>query len=326
MRTDDNFMTRSIALPWLAAAFFTAPLRAEDIPLWAFPNCPPPPAATSGEPSEPLSLPGSKLHFTAQQIADRSVTRDWFPENHEPMPAALVQSRSPGVPACGYCHLADGSGRPENAKVAGLPVEYIIAQVNAVHAHDRHPAQAGWMPSTLMAASAESLSEQDIKSAAEYYARQKALSFVNVVEASQAPAYVNACFVLKKTAGPKSPLKESILEMPDEFERFEARDPRTAYTAYVPMGSIARGRNLAQTGGGRTQPCATCHGADLQGNRALLSPPIAGRFATYSFRQLLGFKTGARSGPAALPMQTEVAQLQQSDFIDLAAYLASLRP
>lgn len=31
--------------------------------------------------------------------------------------------------ACGFCHLADGSGRPENAPVSGLPVAYFIQQM-----------------------------------------------------------------------------------------------------------------------------------------------------------------------------------------------------
>jgi hypothetical protein len=53
--------------------------------------------------------------------------RDWFPQSHEPLPAVVAEPRGPGQAACGYCHLPDGTGRPENAKLAGLPQAYIIS-------------------------------------------------------------------------------------------------------------------------------------------------------------------------------------------------------
>jgi len=53
-------------------------------------------------------------------------------------------------------------------------------------------------------------------------------------------------------------------------------------------------------------------------------PPIAGRSPTYILRQLLGFKTGARSGTTGLPMRAVVKNLKISDMIDVAAYAASL--
>jgi cytochrome c553 len=309
---------------FLGLALVTFSIRAEDIPAWAFPGCPSVPS--TAEQPRTLSVTGSTMHFTAQEIRDRTITRDWFPNVHDPMPKALSSSHGPALVACGYCHLADGSGRPENAKVSGLPVDYIIDQVRAIHTHQRHPVEDGWLPTKMMADAAASLSDEEIKTAASYYAKLKAHSFVRVVEAAKVPPYLNACFVLKKMPGAKQPLNAAIVEMPDAFERFEARDPHTRYTAYVPVGSIARGKTLVASGGGRTQPCSNCHGVDLKGNAALSSPPITGRFATYTFRQLLGFKTGARSGTAAVPMTAVVAGLEPSDFIDLAAYLASLKP
>ena len=90
---------------------------------------------------------------------------------------------------------------------------------------------------------------------------------------------------------------------------------------------MERGRTLASTGdNGRTQPCAGCHGADLRSGSELGGPPLAGRFASYLFRQLYGFKSGARAGDSAQPMQSVVANLTQADMIDLAAYSASLNP
>jgi hypothetical protein len=31
--------------------------------------------------------------------------------------------------ACGFCHLPNGLGRPENSSLAGLPASYIVQQV-----------------------------------------------------------------------------------------------------------------------------------------------------------------------------------------------------
>jgi cytochrome c553 len=72
--------------------------------------------------------------------------------------------------------------------------------------------------------------------------------------------------------------------------------------------------------------CAGCHGADLRSGPELEGPPLAGRFASYLFRQFYGFKSGARAGDSAQPMQSVVANLTQADMIDLAAYAASLNP
>ena len=57
-----------------------------------------------------------------------------------------------------------------------------------------------------------------------------------------------------------------IIEVAVDHERHELRDPATAYRAYVPQGSIARGRTIAQIGrGGTAVACVACHGADLRG-------------------------------------------------------------
>ena len=45
------------------------------------------------------------------------------------MPDIVVRGGTPEVLACGSCHRADGSGGPENAKIAGLPAVYIVQQM-----------------------------------------------------------------------------------------------------------------------------------------------------------------------------------------------------
>jgi cytochrome c553 len=267
------------------------------------------------------------MHFTAADLARTSITSDWFPLEHAKLPPVVAASRSDKKIACGYCHLADGSGRPENAKIAGLPFGYIMAQVRSIHVQERQPAKPGWGPSVLMKDAVADLSDQEIGAAAEYFSAQETKSYVRVMEREFVPAHGTSCGSFVPAEGRVTRLHQAILEMPIDAERFERRDPHTAYIAYVPKGSVERGRVLAGTGDhGRTQPCASCHGADLRGGPNLEGPPLAGRFASYLFRQLYGFQSGARAGDSAQPMLSVVAQLTQADMIDLAAYAASRNP
>lgn len=92
----------------------------------------------------------------------------------------------------------------------------------------------------------------------------------------------------------------------------------------VMPGSVARGRALVAAGGGRTVPCAGCHGPNLQGLGAI--PPLAGRSPTYLVRQLYDFKHGARASSGSVLMQPTVERLEIEDMISIAAYAASVPP
>ena len=111
--------------------------------------------------------------------------------------------------------------------------------------------------------------------------------------------------------------------MPVDFNRFDLRGDTVAYTAYVPPGSLAAGRNLAESGGGAgIVSCTACHGPALQGTP--IAPPLAGRSPTALFRQLYGFSIGARRDAACAPMRAEVAHMTPAEMIAAAAYAASL--
>jgi len=104
--------------------------------------------------------------------------------------------------------------------------------------------------------------------------------------------------------------------------------------AYVPMGSIEKGRDLVTTGGtkiigdmivpGRTTPCALCHGPDLMGVADV--PPIAGRSPSYIVRQLWDIQQGTRNGASAQLMKLIVANLTEQDMISIASYVSSRVP
>jgi cytochrome c553 len=128
----------------------------------------------------------------------------------------------------------------------------------------------------------------------------------------------------KASGSETEPIGERIVEMPEDVERFVSRDSRAQFVGYVPPGSIDAGRELAATGAGKTQACATCHGPDLKGIGNV--PGIAGRFASYVARQLYDFKSGARHGPESVQMKPVVEKLTAEDILALSAYAASLAP
>jgi cytochrome c553 len=147
-----------------------------------------------------------------------------------------------------------------------------------------------------------------------------------VVEAGLVPRTRQAGFVYARIpAKGTEPIANRIVEGPPDFERHELRDDGMKYIAYVPPRSISRGRSIATRGtNGAATACVTCHGPTLAGIG--LIPPLAGRYPTYIFRQLVGFKTGARSTPASQPMRAVVAALSEADMIAVAAYAGSLSP
>jgi cytochrome c553 len=120
-------------------------------------------------------------------------------------------------------------------------------------------------------------------------------------------------------------LGRRIIEIPVDTRRTELRDSQAAYIAYVPLGSLERGKALTQMPPGTTPAaCATCHGAGLKGGLGDI-PALAGRSPSYLFRQLYDIQHGTRTGPSVEPMKAVVQGLTDDEMLELAAYLASLK-
>src|SRR6185503_8895165 len=112
------------------------------------------------------------------------------------------------------------------------------------------------------------------------------------------------------------------------------RNPHSGFIAYVPVGSINKGKDLVTTGGarivgkefirGKTTPCITCHGPDLMGVADI--PPIAGRSPSYMVRQLWDMQQGTRNSEGAQLMRLVLANLTQEDMVAIVAYVSSRQP
>jgi cytochrome c553 len=300
-------------------------MAAEDSPAWAYPVNPPDfkPVPDDGSIRR---VPDSTAGFTLSQVRDLFLAPDWHPEAHPQMPSVVARGLKPEVFACGYCHRAEGTGGPENASLAGLPMAYIIQQLADYKSGARSTAVANRAPQALMIKTVKAITDEDARTAAAYFSGLEPKSNIKVVESDFAPkTFVANWFLAAITPQAQESLGQRIIEVPDDLDRFESRDTRVTFTAYVPPGSLDRGRALVTGQDASKAPaCATCHGKDLRGVDAI--PPIAGRSPSYIFRQLHEFKIGVRAGSGAGLMKDNVAKLDQGDLIAIAAYLGTLKP
>lgn len=321
-------------------AFLSASIGciAAELPTWAFPVAPAAPARAPAAPGAPAAranpateippprVPDTKVTLTRDQLkAHGPAVPDWHPEEHPAMPDIVNKGREPQVWACAYCHLPNGAGRPENASIAGLSVNYIKQQVLAFKNGERPGSEPKRGPQNNMILVAQGATEADIEPAAAYFAALKPQSFLKVIESDTVPKTIVVGAILAKApGGGTEPIGNRIIEVPVELERFENRDSRTPYEVYVPPGSLKRGAELVMTGGGKTQQCTLCHGPELKGLGDI--PRLAGRSPSYLMRQLYDVQNGTRTGAATALMKVVVANLTQDDMLALAAYIASREP
>jgi cytochrome c553 len=297
----------------------------------AAPPCPPDakahdcsrPGAVWKEDGIVQRLPETERTFSIVQVQAHYDPADWYPEEHPAVPPIVQYGRqSDKVRACAHCHYHNGLGKPENGHVAGLPVKYFVDQIALFRSGDRRSADPRKANVNEMIQIARYLTDAEVKAAAEYYGSMTWKPWVKVVETDTVPkTRVSAAgLFLQLDGGETEPLGKRIVEVPEFRDRTERqRDPRSGFIAYVPAGSVERGRQLVTGSGGRTTQCAACHGANLQGRGDV--PGIADRTASYNMRQLYNYRAGTRKSAV---MQPVVAKLTVDEMTDIVAYLASL--
>ncbi|NYG43690.1 cytochrome c553 [Bradyrhizobium sp. IAR9] len=318
MRSPTALWVFSLAL--LTGAGARAQIQ-EGPPAWAYPVNPPNFQRTPDD-GTIRHVPDSAAGFTLTQVRDLFAAPDWHPDDHPPMPDIVVRGRKPEVFACGVCHRADGPGGPENASLFGLSAEYIIQQT-AEFKTGLRTNSAPRVATDLMIKLSKAVTDQELAEAAAYFASIKPRSNIVVVEAEAVPkTQVRDLFLAPLDGAEKEPIGQRIIEIPENVEHFVSRDSRARFIAYVPVGSIQKGRTLATNSDPRVQ-CGTCHGADLNGTAT--APGLASRSPTYMFRQLYDFKSGARKGANSELMKPVVENLSVNDMIALVAFSASLK-
>ena len=173
---------------------------------------------------------------------------------------------------------------------------------------------------------AKGMTDEEVLLAAKYFSSMKWTPWIKVVETAtvQKTRIAGGMFLRLEEPGAE-PIGQRIIETPDDVERTETlRDPRSGFTAFVPVGSIKKGQALVATGGGKTTRCAVCHGSNLSGLGPV--PGIAGRSPSYTVRQLDDMQQKTLTGIWSDLMAPVVANLTNDDMLAIAAYTASLKP
>jgi cytochrome c553 len=293
---------------------------------WAYP-VPDPAAAAGAADNSPKAVPGSSRSYTQAQIDDQFNPPDWFPQEHSALPKVVqtgIQAQ-----ACGSCHLMSGMGHPESATLAGLPIAYMLRQMEDFKNGLRKDPQVHEksLRAARMNIISAGLPDPEMRQAIEWFAVLKPIPWYKVEEARTVPkSWVNnGRMRLPLPAGGTEPLGNRIITLPQDPARVEARDPHSGFIAYVPPGSLKKGEALVKEGGqGKTVACALCHGDGLKGLGDV--PRLAGIHPIYIVRQLFDFQIGANTSTAAAQMKRVVEKLSEDDMIAIAAYAASLNP
>ena len=328
------FRYAALSFPFLIVASALAQTSgvtrsSNNLPIWAYPVTAPaarPVGPTPPDDGSVKHVPGSNVGLTAAQIHNLFLVPDWFPDSHPPPPEVVSQGRKPTVRACGYCHLPNGQGRPENESVAGLPAGYIVGQMADFKNGLRKSSEPRMGSVKLMVEIGKAATDDEVKAAAEYFSSIKLKPWIRVVETDKVPVtkIAGGMLVLAKEGGTE-PIGERVIEVPEDLERTELRDSTSGFVAYVPTGTLKRGQELVMTGGnGKTIRCTLCHGAGLKGLGNV--PSISGRSPSQMTRQLIDIQTGARNGPWTQLMKETVSKLTNDDIVAITGYLASRTP
>jgi cytochrome c553 len=298
------------------------------LPDWAYtppppPGAPPAPSALPNDDNAVVRIPGTERTMTRVALRGQKEIPDWHPEDRRGQMPPIVRSGRDNVRACGLCHLADGTGRPENAPVNGLHVTYFMQQMDDFKNGLRRSADPRKANTNTMIGFAKAATPEEVRAAADYFAAQPYPKRIKVVESRTAPKVRLQggmhMAVPAAEGGGMVPIGDEIVEVPDDNLRAEARDTRMAWTAYVPMGTLNKGKQLATK-----HQCSVCHGASLEGLGPI--PPLAGRSPSHTMRQLFDMKTGARRGPWSEVMKPVVGAMSVADMMAVSAYAASLTP
>jgi cytochrome c553 len=270
-----------------------------------------------------FSLPGSQGHFTRGQIsgANHTPPADWYPKDHPAMPKLIAEGDAArGITACAGCHYPNGKGRPQNAGIAGLNGDYLIRQLREMKSGLRKSAEPRKHNAQQMVDFATAMTDAEILEAAAYYSSLKPAVALRVVETGTvAKMRSQEGLWLPHESGAHEPIGDRVIETPANVDREQLRDPHAGFIAYVPKGSVAKGRRLAGELG-----CAGCHGQNLLGDGGG-APSLAGRSPSYLARQLYDFQQGTRHGLMAADMKPIADRLSGEDIVNLTAFAASLK-
>jgi cytochrome c553 len=230
----------------LAAAGFAAgvDLRAQEteganaVLPWAYVLNEPVENADTPDPDEIVTVPGSSVSMPRSAINIDNGPPDWHPDAHPPMPEVVASGGGEGVVACGYCHLPNGQGKPENAGLAGQPYEYLVQQMTDWRNGRRRPGEPRMGPPAFMERIGLATTDAEARIAAEYFSSMDFKPWVRVVETDAVPETQFAGWIHEVVeGGAVEPIGTRIVETPVDLKLTKLRDDSSGFIAYVPWGA-----------------------------------------------------------------------------------------
>jgi hypothetical protein len=96
----------------------------------------------------------------------------------------------------------------------------------------------------------KAITNAEVETAAAYFSALQPRKRIKVIESDTAPkSYIAGLVWAAKQSDERESLGHRILELPDDLIQFESRDPRSTFTVYVPIGSLAKGEALVRQAG-----------------------------------------------------------------------------
>ena len=207
-------------------------------PAWAFP-------VQAG--SLPAESPGTEISRGKREevhaegdSTTSSIRRTGCPRRITPAPSIVVKGHG-GALACGSCHLMSGLGHPESADLTGFTADYIVQQMadfksgtRKDYALDERHLQGSLGRGGTAGRGLVRLPASEGSSSGWWkprWCRRRSLAR-------------DACASsIRKDKG-MEPIGNRIITLPEDQERARLRDPRSGFVAYVPPGSLAKGKAL----------------------------------------------------------------------------------
>ena len=283
--------------------------------------------ADAPDPDEVVTVPGSSVSMPRSAINLTNGPPDWHPDSHPPMPELVAKGGGDGVVACGYCHLPNGQGKPENAQCGGAAVRVHRAADDGLAKRSTQDGRAADGPAGLhgadrpgrhrCAGSCVPRSTSHRSTSSRGFASWRP---------TWCPRHGSPAGSTRwsKAAGWSRSARAWSRRRRICIEPSCVMTPRVLSPTYPPAPSHEESASRPPATMAGRRPAPVCHGPQLRGLGPV--PALAGRSPSYIARQLYDLQTGIRNGAWSDLMDATVANLTTEDIVNLAAYTASLEP
>ena len=286
-----------------------------DEPLWAYgfdtpakpgdkavPQAPPSrnlrPNEDPAEQTMPRHLEGSSATYSLVDVRDGGNVIDWFPGDHPPMPGIIARGPARDGQPDAWLRLvppAEREGAPGKRPAGRPPRLYVIRQIDDFRNGLRYTADPRKPNTNTMIELAKAMTDEEVKDGGGVLRSDQvdAVDPRGRDEPGAEDAHRRQSLPRDRRGQDRADRRTDYRSAGGRGAGRVVRNPHSGFVAYVPVGSIEKGKDLVTTGGmkivdnkivqGKTTACGTCHGWISWAWPTCRRSP-AGRRATWSGR------------------------------------------